>query len=51
LGEGFIYYSDSGCQNSVYYGGIYLKGTLDMRYCSASGAWRAYGDSGVSVSI
>jgi len=51
LGPGYIYYSDSGCQNSVYYGGNNLKGTLDMRYCSISGAWRAYGDAGVDVSI
>jgi predicted RNA-binding protein with TRAM domain len=51
LGSGYIYYSDSGCQNSVYYGGSELKGTNDMRYCSVSQTWRAYGDAAITVSI
>jgi hypothetical protein len=57
LGPGYLYsativmegycgdYSTSGC------GGDTLKGTLDMRYCSTSGAWRAYGNACNSVTI
>jgi hypothetical protein len=51
LGGDHILYTDSGCSNaySSCSGGFY--GTSDLRYCSTSGAYRAYNYVCVSVSI
>ena len=44
LGSGFINYNDSGCNDfgTCNYG-YGANGTLDLRYCSTSQEWRAYG--------
>ena len=49
LGSGFIWYGAGSCGDASGCGGG-VNGTLDMRYCSASGAWRAYGFACVDVS-
>ena len=53
LGPGYIRYTTGSCENLVGggCGGNTVKGTLDLRYCSTSGLYRAYSDDCVSVSI
>ena len=49
LGSGFIWYGAGSCGDASGCGSG-VNGTLDMRYCGASGQWRAYGFACVELS-
>ncbi len=46
FGDGYLRYNDSSCEQTTgcnFGGGV--EGTLDMRRCATTGAWRAYGNA------